>query len=449
MSNFPALPAGMGWPFVDADTGEFQSVAVKNWLELTNDSRYARQGVDATQRLMALLANETQNANLLFVGDSTGNESTEWIRLLTESLAAQWPAWTVNYRLWNDGTTSYDAAVTVQTGTGSRTLTVYNASIAGAGSATWQGARARAAVYDLSPHPDLIVVSIGHNEQAVSASLWYAQYLSLSESLAWGCPGSDVLLVAQNPATGNTYQQQRREIYREIATRRGYGFVDVCQAFIDTGNPGGLTIDGIHPTPAGSQLWRDTVLGAFTYQQELPPRPLQSSPLLTAGKNLLLNADLSAKTGGVPDNWALTAGATVAIDTVNYETYTVGVPSTGGGAVTSKANKLTGTTAASTLQQYVAVPSQGCWVTWGIRGYVPAGQPLTVGRMGLTATGVSIIQSGSQLGTGAFSWAFVTAYIPAGVNLVRALLYIDSSAGGGNFTLDRQFLTLGKMPVAI
>ena len=37
MSNFPALPAGMGWPFVDDDTGEFQSTAVKGWL----DGRYA------------------------------------------------------------------------------------------------------------------------------------------------------------------------------------------------------------------------------------------------------------------------------------------------------------------------------------------------------------------------------------------------------------------------
>lgn len=36
--SFPTIPPGMGWPFVDADTGEFQSTTVKGWM----DSRYAR-----------------------------------------------------------------------------------------------------------------------------------------------------------------------------------------------------------------------------------------------------------------------------------------------------------------------------------------------------------------------------------------------------------------------
>lgn len=30
--SFPSIPAGMGWPFVDATTGEFQSSAVKSWI---------------------------------------------------------------------------------------------------------------------------------------------------------------------------------------------------------------------------------------------------------------------------------------------------------------------------------------------------------------------------------------------------------------------------------
>lgn len=35
--SIPDIPAGMGWPFVDADTGEFQSTAVKGWLSATID----------------------------------------------------------------------------------------------------------------------------------------------------------------------------------------------------------------------------------------------------------------------------------------------------------------------------------------------------------------------------------------------------------------------------
>lgn len=40
--SFPNIPAGMGWPFVDATTGEFQSTAVKNWLGEKIESQTAR-----------------------------------------------------------------------------------------------------------------------------------------------------------------------------------------------------------------------------------------------------------------------------------------------------------------------------------------------------------------------------------------------------------------------
>lgn len=41
MSDFPEIPPGMGWPFVDEVTGEFQSEAVKNWI----DERYVARDV--------------------------------------------------------------------------------------------------------------------------------------------------------------------------------------------------------------------------------------------------------------------------------------------------------------------------------------------------------------------------------------------------------------------
>lgn len=40
-TNIPDIPAGMGWPFVDATTGEFQSTVVKDWLSATIDAAVA------------------------------------------------------------------------------------------------------------------------------------------------------------------------------------------------------------------------------------------------------------------------------------------------------------------------------------------------------------------------------------------------------------------------
>lgn len=51
------------------------------------------------------------------LGDSTGNDPTEWPTLTIQHLAALYPAWTVQTRLWSDATQQYGAPVTIQTGT--------------------------------------------------------------------------------------------------------------------------------------------------------------------------------------------------------------------------------------------------------------------------------------------------------------------------------------------
>lgn len=51
------------------------------------------------------------------LGDSTGNDPTEWPTLFALHLAALYPAWTVQRRLWSDTTQQYAAPVTIQTGT--------------------------------------------------------------------------------------------------------------------------------------------------------------------------------------------------------------------------------------------------------------------------------------------------------------------------------------------
>lgn len=404
----------------------------------TIKASYARSGVDATQRLMAILKNETADTSMLVVGDSTGNETTEWVYLLAGQIADDWPTWTVLYRLWNDGAGAYDSAVTIQTGTGSRTLTIYNASVAGFTSDSWLGSRADTALYALDPK--LVVISLGHNEQIIAAELWHGRYVALTESISDRLPGADLLTILQNPATANTRQQERAEIYREIATRRGYGLIDVQQAFLDTPSwQTALIADGIHPNTAGSQLWAATVKPAFTYQPNLPPRPQKPSSFTEAAEQLLVNGDFSAFGSSVPDAWQVT-NATCSKDTTNYE------------SANGYSCKVTATGAGASLYQYIPISrAKGRWVTVAVRIRVPAGSSTsTTGRVAITDSNGSSTQLGYGDNTGAmgrFRWVVVSRYVAATATNCRVLIYADT-AGSGNVSIDRVIMTTGKFPHA-
>jgi len=50
------------------------------------------------------------------LGDSTGNDVNEWAYTLAAAIGADYPAWTVDHRLWNDATQAYAAPTRLQTG---------------------------------------------------------------------------------------------------------------------------------------------------------------------------------------------------------------------------------------------------------------------------------------------------------------------------------------------
>lgn len=67
--------------------------------------------------LIQKLRRGLENCALAVLGDSTGNDTFEWVYLTAQNLAAKYPAHTVQHRLWNDTNQNYDAATTIQTGT--------------------------------------------------------------------------------------------------------------------------------------------------------------------------------------------------------------------------------------------------------------------------------------------------------------------------------------------
>lgn len=416
-----------------ADTSQLVTQAVAN-------ATYSG-GVEATQRLMRKLDAEVSDASILVIGDSTGDGSTDWVYRLTEALADDWPEWSVDYRLAVDGSSAYSAATSVQVGSGARTLTVYNASIPGYHALHFQGTRAGWAIFPLEP--DLIFISLGHNEASTPESLIHSRMVSLTESVTERLSG-DVILVAQNPATADENQQVRAQVYRDIATARGFGFIDVMKAFLDTGAAPGLTTDGIHPNTAGSTLWAATVHAAFQYQPAIVPKPQPPSPLTSAGPQLLINGDFAS----LPDHslsalayggWWADANTAITQDATNYE-------SPRGYGI-----KLTATAAALARfgQRIKAHAYRNQWVTVAWRVFIPSGQAQTVGWIYLDdGVGNSTAIPGTYSG-GAFQWIIASVKVGATATDLDTLLLLSGiNAAAANVTVDRVILTLGKFPRA-
>ena len=214
---------------------------------------------DASLALIDKLTGDAADGTILVIGDSTGNEPGEWPDRLGRLLAARYPAFTISYRQFN---LSGFQEVWKHKGTGDHTLTIDNASWGGR-STRWHLAPHLAAL--VAVHPDLIYVNHGHNDgyTVPAEPYWRDDLLALTESLNLASPKSEIVLIAQNPRTADPSMDARRPVTQDVAQERGYGFVNVWQAFHDAAPDGVgslLISDGIHPNPAGSAVWADAVL---------------------------------------------------------------------------------------------------------------------------------------------------------------------------------------------
>lgn len=80
-------------------------------------SRYRRQSEAQRAFIDRLTYLSSDLAVMQLLGDSTGDETTEWFYLLGAKLATAYPARTVQHRIWREATLDYDVPTTIQTGT--------------------------------------------------------------------------------------------------------------------------------------------------------------------------------------------------------------------------------------------------------------------------------------------------------------------------------------------
>jgi len=416
-------------------------------------------------RMLSKLNRGTDNVDILYIGDSTGNEPAEHIYLETQALAAQFPKYTVNYRLWNDTSRTYDAATVIQTGTAPTppTITMWNCSVSGFSTLNFIGERFTQAFESLTATPpDLIMVSHSHNMYDVSSANLRAAFrpnmLILTEELTQIYPDAGVIIMSQNPsftAGRETWQSIKATELQALAARRGYGFIDVHQAFTDTGNPVAYTkSDGIHPTtasdapaPNGSVLWADTVMRALQYHGAAPAPTQRPSYFLEPGRSLIANTEFATWTDpAFPDGWTLT-NCLAEKDTVNFETGT-------------HALKLTAVATGASMAQFSASPASlgikglvsGKLVTVGIRVFVPATNTIASVGLAVRDQGGSTTQRRQDISStsrGRFHWLYLTKRIDSpGTLLVIQISpqWSGSFDASHTMTVDRIRVVEGDVP---
>lgn len=263
------------------------------------DAKKVKSITGTSSQLISVLRRERQDASIVLSGDSTGNETVEWFYLLITWLAPLFPKWTVIYRLWNHTTQGYDAPVTLQTGTGTRTLSVYNASHPGAGhNYAFENSNTTRfnAIFPVAP--TTVIASYGYN---AGTSTYRAEMTEFARWVQGSFPATEMIFVSQPPKStpdpDSANSLLRSADVRSVALQQGYGLIDAAQVFLDYGNFDTLINgDYVHPNAQGMALWAAEAKRIF--DPETPAvRPRIAGPSI---ERIFVNASQFSPVVGAP-----------------------------------------------------------------------------------------------------------------------------------------------------
>ncbi|WP_193613170.1 SGNH/GDSL hydrolase family protein [Nocardioides lijunqiniae] len=195
-------------------------------------------------------------ATISVLGDSTGNDTYEWVYQWAKHLAR---TRAVAYRAWNDVALKWEPVEQMST-TGPK-LTIWNMSAPGR-AADYPADKIRKAQPE---KPDLIIYNYGHNNSDEDIDLaLYTTNEAVKQQ--WGGPITSTLML-QNPSTTDQADRQEGTVYAlrsGVAAWLGFSIIDVHSAFVKAGVPvGQLLIDKTHPNPRGGELWTKVVVRAL------------------------------------------------------------------------------------------------------------------------------------------------------------------------------------------
>ena len=420
------------------------------------DARYGKLGATAPsiqcQKLLNTLRSGQRDTAILVVGDSTGNETTEWVYLLASWIAPKYPAYTVNYYLYDTMTGDFPAAgsptAVIQTGSGSFKLNVYNASVAGTIPQYFLGSHWNA-LRDIPVAPDLVIVNHGKNMTAQYSNAFSTpwRYLSqateFTESIWQLWPDAGFVWVAQAPNRDDSNMAIAMDLIQSVGRLRGIGVANVYDLYINAGKPSAWYIDNLHPSTAGTQVYLQPwtiALGSYTGVQ--PAQFVSSFDQLAA--NYLVNGDFAAINSGTPYGWT-TSNVTCTLSSTQYDNVSgvsLRTTQTANGSASSLKQRFTGT---AQLKAF-----RGRWCTFAVRRYIPSSNASTgAGRIGLLTSSQSANNSPQYItGQDGFRWVVQNVYVAQTDTYLDAIIYNDSAtATNADYVYwDRAVLTVGLLP---
>ena len=407
--------------------GETTAVYVNQALDLLNSA--TRQ----TQQLMQKLV-FNQNCNMIVLSDSTANETTEWVYLLAQLIATDFPAVTVQYRLWDTGTSNYGSTTTIQTGSGAATLTIWNASISGATALRFSGADFVSGVRPASmgADPDLVILSYGHNGGAAIET-----QISMTGTMAAlvnrFMPFCPIILMGENPVTTDSTMTDKVRVFRSLAAEQNFGWIDVHAYFIQYAVPlSSYYVDTIHPNAAGSALWANCAHQAFKFNRNA----VSGGGLSTLNRGVFYANDNYAAFL----DWTATAGVTVSRDTTKYET-------------NGESTKLTGlgTTAAYIYKEIISsediIAYRGRYMSVALRVWLPSTVASDAGQVALYDGTTTVLMPNAPK-QDAWVTQAITLKVGDSATYLRAYVYLSTSAGTTDLCyIDRITVTDGPLPL--
>jgi hypothetical protein len=233
-----------------------ETASLRTYLNQLSGVSEAYSSLSALKR--AIRAN-AGDVNILVLGDSTGNESTEWVVLLSRWLGVEYQTHSVSYRLWDDASNVYGAATVPIVGSGANIIRVWNCSVGGTASnyfmAGTNPAKWAAGVTAL-PSIDLVMWNYGHNQLGQPASV----FLGPIDEVRAAYPTTPAVVTIQNPWRDDDSYAPTAAILAAIPSQRAFvSTVDVYSAYLALGKPSNLYVDVVHPSISGSRVWRDVV----------------------------------------------------------------------------------------------------------------------------------------------------------------------------------------------
>lgn len=204
------------------------------------------------------LSDTSKPWTLTVLGDSTGNDRNEWVFLTAKWISAENDR-PVDIHQWDSTANKYADTRRVGSGSGEPAV-IWNHSAPG-----------QTAEYTLDhlkdstpERPDAVIVNHGHNGGGASRS--QVNRLVDAALSRWDNPPA-LAVTLQNPHTSEATKDQRAKLSADLERNYSDGpvrIIDVRSAFESTNDVAPLLMDdGLHPNPAGSQVWAEAVIQAF------------------------------------------------------------------------------------------------------------------------------------------------------------------------------------------